>query len=496
MQATRPAAAALAAVLFLFCSGCAGTGPYPLEKLKPTPAERAAFTALPEPVPLTPDAGEPAEDAPAGPPRLAPDRVLSLPEAVSLALAGNYRVRMALRGEGIADDGLSMALTQYYPSFEVKGMYHARNNDPGMVSPALGASFITGEKDGYAASFYVNYLLTDFGGRYFRVARTRLDAAVARLAGMDEVRKVTMEVSEAYFNLLLAQGFHQVARDSLALYESQVKVSRDLFDHQMVAKNDVLSAEIGLAEARQALVRAGNNIELARAALNFSLGMSIDGPTRIKDVDDVPELSVTYPQCLLVAIDHRPELARLRAEKKQAEAGLAEAKTEFAPRLVAQGEYTTATDKYLLNKEYAAAGVLLSWDLIAGGKIPAKVRQARRFVEQVEDRAQLTSDSVALEVKSAWLRLKENQENFQVARAAVAQAQENLALFRQQYESTLVSVTDVLAAQALLTKSRFTYLSTLYDYHIALARLESAVGRSLFTETDNPDQRPDNGKSN
>lgn len=412
--------------------------------------------------------------------QLRADAPYSLDEAISMALARNPRVRMILRAEGIADDAVNMALSQYFPSIEITGAYHARGNDPGLLIPETGFEMISGEKDGYFGSILARYLLTDFGGRYFRVKAAKLDSVIARITTLQGYRKIILEVTEAYFNLLAARHFSDVAADSHELLTQQVKVSQDLFEHGMVAKNDVLSAEIGLAQASQTLITAENNIAIARAALNFLLGADIDSPTNIVDIDDVPVMALEYKRCLLMAVDNRPELKRLKKEKEQALTNLGLNKSEFAPNIVAEAGYTGFTDKYMLNKEFGSVGFFFKWDLIKGGKIPAKIRQARRFVETVEDRIKLQNSAVALEVKIAFLRCKENQKKIGVAQKAVEQAKENLRIFQDQYQSALVSITDILGAQDLLTQSRFGYLESLYGYHLALAKLENAVGARFF----------------
>lgn len=412
---------------------------------------------------------------------LAPDRPLALDEAVSLALMRNRRIRLALRNEGIADDTVAQVFSQYYPSIEINGSFTTRNNDPGLINPDTGRTNISGEREVFSGSVYAKYLLTDFGGRYYRLKGAQLDAAIARIATLDEYRIISLEVADAYFNLLKAQHFYDVVQDSHRLFAEQYKVSKHLYDNELVAKNDVLSAQIGLSRAQQTLVTAENDIELATTLLNYILGLTIDNPTKIIDVTDVPEVHLDYKRLLLLAIDHRPELFRLRKEKQKAEAKLKETKAEFAPSIVANAGIRETSDNFQLNKDYVSAGVFLKWDLIKGGKVPARIRQAHRFVAQVEDRIELQDRQVALEVKSAFLRLDEKQKNIAVAKSAIVQSEENLEIFQDQYKFNLVSITDVLTAQSLLTRSRFDYVATLYDYYRSLAFMEGAVGVRIFS---------------
>jgi len=408
--------------------------------------------------------------------------LLSLDDALALALLQNRQIQMMFRQEGIVQDQIDQARSAYFPFFEFSGGYSQRNNDPGLMNRETGVGFIAGERQVFMTTIAGKYLLTDFGGRYFRLKVTQIDKIIAQLTFSEEYQRITLEVTESYFKLLQAKHFFNVVKDSVALFSEQVDVSRDLFENEIVAKNDVLSSEILLAQTKQMLITAENNIALTRAALNFKLGVDIDSPTEVVDITDIPKQELEYKRCLLLAIDNRPELKRLRSEKEKAEAALKMRKSEFGPKVIAQTSYNYTTDAYQLNDSYVSAGIFFQWDLLKGGKVPAYTREARRFVEQVVDRIKLQNDAVVLEVKIAFLRSEENRKKIEVARKAIIQAEENLRIFQDQYQGALISITDVLAAQNLLTKSRFEFYAALYDYHIALARLENAIGTRIWVQ--------------
>ena len=64
---------------------------------------------------------------------------------------------------------------------------------------------------------------------------------------------------------------------------------------------------------------------------------------------------------------------------------------------------------------------------------------------------------------------------------AVAEAQENLRLVRVKYRNGDATPTDIVDAEAALTRSQQRFNSAIYSYLAALARLDYAMGRQQGT---------------
>jgi outer membrane protein TolC len=85
--------------------------------------------------------------------------------------------------------------------------------------------------------------------------------------------------------------------------------------------------------------------------------------------------------------------------------------------------------------------------------------------------------AVQLEVRRAWADLRAARERIDVAKAAVAEAEESLRITQNRYESGLSNVTDLLRNETALLESRTRYLAAVHDERIAATMLELAAGR-------------------
>ena len=96
------------------------------------------------------------------------------------------------------------------------------------------------------------------------------------------------------------------------------------------------------------------------------------------------------------------------------------------------------------------------------------------------DQAQLTlqekSDNIDLEVRQAYLDMREAEKRFTSTQTAVAQAEEDLFIAQEKYKVGAGTILDVIDAQLALSTARLNHISAQYDYARYKAALENSMG--------------------
>jgi len=107
----------------------------------------------------------------------------------------------------------------------------------------------------------------------------------------------------------------------------------------LIPRNDLLTAEVELANGNQMLVRAENALEMARAKFNTVLRREINEPVRLVDILRYEPYDRTLNECLRTAADQRPEIksAGLRVEQAKKQVDLAA--SDFYPSVNLSGRY-------------------------------------------------------------------------------------------------------------------------------------------------------------
>jgi outer membrane protein len=403
-----------------------------------------------------------------------PEGVLTLTDCIQLALERNRDIRMADRRILIAQDQTWEAAGNALPSLNVEVTGQARNNDPG--STIGGVSFVTGKK--YGAFARASLLVPIYG---FGRAENALDS---RNAGRDiealqagRTRENTaLLVSRAYFRVLEAGKIAEVVEESLRVVERQLQVARDFLEQGLVASTDVLTAEVRLAERKQDRLHAQRNLELARATLNRAMGLDVDTVVRIADVAEAEPWNGSYSRVLNYAISNRKDLEAYRRKIEMSQADWKFARSELAPVVYGTLDYNYSTDENLLHKHWLGAGVTVKLPLFDGGSSWARIRQREKDIFQSIDRHDNLADDIALEIKQAYLDVRESAEAIPLAKGAISVAEENLKVTRDQYAEGLVSSADVLEEEDRLATGRSRFYQSLYEYRTRLSALENAAG--------------------
>jgi outer membrane protein len=103
------------------------------------------------------------------------------------------------------------------------------------------------------------------------------------------------------------------------------------------------------------------------------------------------------------------------------------------------------------------------------------VDQAKSALDEMFAHDRKTTQTVQLDLKSAYLSLAEAKARIEVTRAIVEQAEESLSLVKKEYEGGSATITRYLEAESALNRARILARAAYYDREKSLA----SVGRGL-----------------
>lgn len=420
-----------------------------------------------------------------------PTSPLSLRDAASIALEKN-----PLRKAAIADTRAASADIEEARSFLMPHVTFSesatRGNDPVYVfgSKLRQQRFTASDFQLYALNRPTPYrdFSTRFGGTWnlfdsfaswhgINRAKEMNTAATHALERTDQ--EILFRVVQSYYGVLLAQKQLEVAGQSETTAKSIMDRSQVRYDAGMVVESDLLSAKVRLAAREQELIRARNNLSLARAQLNTAMGVASDSPYQPVD----PLTEKTFPASTLAEIEQkalaeRPDLKRIEAQQSAQALSVAIAKSSFGPRLNAFAGWELDNPTFLAGGggNNWVGGLELQIDLFQGGAKKAALSRERAISEKIAALKQAASDAVRLEVQQAYYDHDTSRQQIEVARTAVSQAQESLRINQNRYDGGLLTITDLLGAEEAARRSQADYWQALYQSYISYANLELASG--------------------
>ncbi len=434
-------------------------------------------------------------------------RAENLREAWQMALAANP----ALQAEGLyanaAALNLSAARRDRLPKARTFAIDAQLNRSPTLNVSQFGApGGVGGALPFFAGQNQNNFplSLTAISQPLYAGGRMRgaIDAADAnvRVQRAEQARAaldLKLAVADAYLGVLRAQ-------QNLKLADSDARrlgsFRDDVLNRQrvgMATRNEGLSAEVSLANARLRVIQSRTALDTAWATYNRYLMRPLDVVVPLAEISlpngranvaalttralrTRPELS-RLRQAELAhltgqALGQRPELARLAHQARSLGAQARVARATTRPQVSVNGAYLFLGNNALANQNFWLAAATADWTLFDGG---AARRRGQAFEEQQRAALRQQADlaaAVALEVRTRWLSYEEAQQRIVVSRVAVAQAEENVNVVRDRYRQQLSTYTEVLDAERLRVQAQVDYSNATYDAALAFFRLRRAVG--------------------
>jgi outer membrane protein TolC len=307
-----------------------------------------------------------------------------------------------------------------------------------------------------------------------------IDAAISTLntAVQDEMKSILdlkLHVAEAYISVLRAKRLISVAETNA---ESLIAYTRDVanfYEQGLVTKNDMLAAQVSLADARQHLTQVLNNLNLANASYNRLLGRSLDQQIHIDDLSAEPG-GKYFEDLTSRALEKRPELISLSEQALALQYQASGIRSSTMPQLAFSGGYSFTQNKYQVHEDVWSANVGLRWDIFDGGVSRHNANALLQKAEAITEVRKDTASLISLQVRQASLDIDEAYKRIDVSREAVSQSEENLKVAKDRYREGVGTNTEVLDAETLRTRSYSNHYNAIYDAVLANIRLKYVTG--------------------
>ena len=292
------------------------------------------------------------------------------------------------------------------------------------------------------------------------------------------LQTVRQQATTYYFNVLQAKNLVTVDEESVNTLQEHLKNVNSQFRVGTVAKADVLSSEVRLANSKQSLITAQNNYDVAVATLSNYIGLPADTILRPQDQLTYNKYNLNLANCTAYALENRPDVAAADYAVKQAESAKRSAKSGYRPNVNAIATKGINGDKPFKDNmsDQWTAGISASWNIFDNGVTSARVHEADAALTQAKESAATAKEGVQLEVQAAFLNLNAAEKNISTTQLAIASAEEDYKISQVRYAAGVGTNLDVMDASDKLTQAKTNYYTALYNYNTAKAALDKAMG--------------------
>ncbi len=445
-------------------------------------------------------------------------RPYTLESAVGIALRNNRQLAVSQYDLDVANKQVSEAYGALFP--EIDGFASMQRNlelpsaflpkifiDPDADPDEL-IAVTFGADNQWNAGLTVNQPLFD-AGVFVGVGTAGSFRNLAREALRGSAQVVATTARIAYLNVLLAQEAVRVTQNSIERVRQTLEETRALNRAGLASDYDVLRLEVQLANIEPNLRRAGNEVDEARRVLAIEMGLGesasaaafgelhrIDLAQGAANSEDNVALltfagvteaaEIGREELEVMALSYRTDLQQARLQRDLEEARVKYERTQLFPSVNAffnwglQAQENGALNFFGENPDQrfttSAVGVQLDVPIFSGARRWNRVEQRKIGVRQAEERIGDLRQRAANDVETVLADLTESRSRAEAQRQAVSQARRGFDIVTTEYLAGTQPRLEVTEAELALRQAEQNYALAIYDYLVAQAQLDLAVG--------------------
>ena len=333
-------------------------------------------------------------------------------------------------------------------------------------------------------------LIYDFGKTSGRIDASDSEANALQATLNQVISTKILNIKARYYDVLKMKSIIKVAHKNITLQEGQLRRAQRYYDNGIKTIIDVSDAQVRLTEAKLDLSNSEYELKLRKALLEEAMGYTpYNGQYslyhRKLDLSNIsrnlPKISTPLSQLEGFAYEHRYELKSSKYLVESSRSTVESEKGGYLPTLSLRGDYTAqrVDDDFIAStpERQWQGGIDLKWNLFAGNQTDASVQEAKisalRAASHVNEVRLLIKRQV-IEARLGILRTKDAV----TLSGSIAKASERKYIqAKKRYENDLSDYIELQEAQQSYINSLGKLVSTYYDYYIAIAQLDFAVGR-------------------
>lgn len=462
-------------------------------------------------------------------------RLLTLDSCRAMALRNNKQMSVSKTKQDIAANMQKSARTKYLPHVSAVGGYVWTSKEISILSddakdalsnlgttagadlkeglsqiaatlPADAQMRIGQEVSQFAGMFdqtgqgLVNALRTDtrnmfagavmvtqpvFMGGAIVAANKMADIEVGMAANTLEAKRqnTLFTIDQAYWQVVSLCHKKRLAESYVELVKKLKADVQRLIEEGVATKGDGLSISVRVNEAEMALRKVNDGLVLSKMLLCQHIGLPVSEQITLADENTDSIVLEEQPATadVQLAEQNRPELKVLQSSVDLTRQTTNLLKAGNLPQVLLTGGYA-ATNPNTFNgfeKKFAGfwnLGVLVRIPIWNWGDVKYKVRASKGATTIANLELQEARDLVELQVNQNAFKVEEANKRLEMAKADIANADENLRMANIGYREGFVNTTTVMEAHTAWLQAQSSKIDAEIDVKLSQVELQKALG--------------------
>jgi outer membrane protein len=340
----------------------------------------------------------------------------------------------------------------------------------------------------WESSLNVSSGVTIYNGNFINndIRQKNLEIESANLNILQTENDITLQITQAYLNILLAKENIVYVRDLLNTTAAQVDQGRKQYEAGSIAKNAYIELQAQYATDKYTLVTAQNAVRQNKLTLKQLLQLPIPDTFDIVVPDTVisTEAVATLDTVEAAALRNRPEIKNGQIGIEIARYDLAKARAGYLPVLTASALLSTgysnnqkdAYFKQIDDNFFQQIGLNLSIPIFNRRQVKTTVENAKIEIDQSRLNLKNVQTILAQAVEQSYINVLNAQGQYDAAVEGLRASQESFRIAGEQLKVGASNIVDYLQQKTLYTQAFQVYVQAKYNSALSIKIYDFYMG--------------------
>lgn len=390
---------------------------------------------------------------------------LTIDEAIQIALDKNFALQEQKELLNESKENISLKKAPFLPIIDLTHSYGEKDKT---------ANFQL--KKDHSSSATISYNLFKGFANYEDLQSTKHLYSASKFYLKAKKEDTILDVKTSYITYLKAMHQKRTYEEAYKLFSKQYDDAKERHSQGLLSKNNLLQIDVNRLDAKQNVLIANKDLQLAKASLSNLLGGK-----EINSIDDIESKELFVPEYSSQHINKRSEIQAIKSEIQSLESLINVQKSAFYPTIDLSAslskyyENRSGTGMEIFPEEQRNILVNASWRIYQGGKNFDQIEIFKRQRAQKNAKLSQLLLDIQLQLDEAVLNYELANNNHKTSTVALEQAEENYKIISIRYKEGLDNTTNVIDANYLLINAKQRYFNSYYDKFLAIETIKRVL---------------------
>jgi outer membrane protein len=410
-------------------------------------------------------------------------QIYKVDELITTSLKNSPDIAISAASYEASQKRYDAAFSSYLPKVDLKLSGGVRAQDGGVIQNGpVNDKLLLGKLS-------ATQLVYDFEKTGGNVDSRSFESQSYKMENQQKISDKIKDVKTAYYNVLKAKSLIDVRKEDVKLNNAQVYRSQKYFDAGIRTKIDVSDAKVALIKSKIALNNAKYKLESTYANLDKVVGFtttSRDYEVYYGDLDlntlgnQLTKYDLSLKECVEYAYNNKAEVVSYKYQVDASKAQINSVNAEYFPSIYLYGDYTKQKIdklKQYMPQDTWQASVNLDWNLYQGGSTNARKQEKIINANIAQSKLVFAELQIKQAVTNAYINLAQKKDEVILSKSLVDVSSEKFDQASKRYENGLTDFIELQQARQDYIDAKANLINTFFDYYIAIAKLDNAIGK-------------------